>query len=243
MNANLIDLPPGATPYTLICAHCGTPIESHVQADDLLDPLTKALIERIARLKMLCRTCHAEWTEKRAKEQRHSRAIQWRSYCPAAFRDTQKHRLPSPTKLDRVLQWKFGAKGMLMTGPTGQGKSRCAWKLVEREFFLGRDVEVMDANFGMMFAQKYSVSGAAAYDWLEQKAKADILLMDDVFKVKLTDAAEGAIFNVVNARCESGAPIIVTLQDNAESLKQRMTADRGEALIRRLREFCEVISF
>jgi hypothetical protein len=219
-----------------------TKFKTHTTAD-LTDPSVKRLVEQIARTKMLCRDCHTVWTEKLAKENRHRRSLEWQEWCPKIFLSTQKHRLPAPTKLDAILNWKYGPKGLLLIGPSGKGKSRCAWKVVEREFYCGKEIEVMDANFGMAFAQKYSVSGAAAYDWLEEKAKADILLMDDTFKVKLTDAAEGAIFNVVNARTEAGLPMIVTTQDNGETLEARMTADRGKALIRRLREFCQVIAF
>ena len=159
------------------------------------------------------------------------------------MRQTVVEKLPRPELFNRVMRWTFQNKGVVMHGPTRKGKSRCAWKLAEREYLNGREVKVLDSTFGITFAQKYSVSGSAAYEWLEEKNGADLLLLDDVFKIKLTDAAEGALFMIVDYRTQHGKPMIVTMNDTGASLEERMTTDRGPALVARIREFCENINF
>lgn len=241
----VLEAPPGATPYQLACAHCGDLIETHVSPDcDMTDPATVAMVNKIARtLKWLCRDCKDKFEVAHEKQRRWERSLEWAQICPLEFRQTLPERLPQPQLFYEAMKWKFGTRGRAMVGPTRKGKSRTAWKLAEREFLNGRDVKVAGSNFGILFAHKYTVSGTAAFEWMEELGRSELLLMDDVFKIKLTDAAEGALFNIVNHRTENGLPIIVTMNDSPETLKARMTADRGEALVRRLREFCEVITF
>ncbi len=71
----------------------------------------------------------------------------------------------------------------------------------------------------------------------------DLLLLDDVFKGKLSDGLEQAIYSIISLRTENEKPTILTLNDVGETLLARMSPDRGPALVRRLREFCEMISF
>lgn len=241
----VINLPPGATPQILTCSHCGEMIETFVSPEsDMNDGETNRMVEDIARkLKWLCPDCKEKFKGKHAKEQRMERSREWAGICPLEFRQTVPERLPKPNLYYETMRWKFGTRGRALMGPTGKGKSRCAWKLAEREFLNGRDVKVLRSDFGVIFAHKYTVSGTAAYEWLEEFCTAELLLMDDAFKTKLTDAAEGAIFNIVDYRTQNMRPMIITMNDTGDTLKSRMTADRGEALVRRIREFCDVITF
>src|SRR5688500_3012220 len=45
----------------------------------------------------------------------------WHALCPPEFRYTERHRLPSPTRLDAVLRWTYGKKGLVLHGDTGAG--------------------------------------------------------------------------------------------------------------------------
>lgn len=108
---------------------------------------------------------------------------------------------------------------------------------------LGRSVAVLDCGFGFDYGAKFSVSAADAANWIEQKARVGLLLMDDTLKVKLTDSVEAALFMLVNYRTENELPIILTTNDTGETLQTRMSEDRGAALLRRLREFSTSITF
>ena len=67
----------------------------------------------------------------------------WKAICPPLFQNTDPKRL-DPTKLKAVLEWKYGAKGLLLAGPTNRGKSRCAWELLKREYFQGRKIKALN---------------------------------------------------------------------------------------------------
>ncbi len=165
------------------------------------------------------------------------------AFVPATFRDTVPHKLPRPERLQRVLRWQFGAKGLVMHGPTGSGKSRCLWELLKRERNLGRRVRVLDHGSSYDYAGMYAKDTAAASQWVQVHSTIDLLALDDVFKAKLTDSFEQALFTIVSTRTERGLPMVVTCNDVGDSIAARMSPDRGPAFVRRLREFCDAISF
>lgn len=161
---------------------------------------------------------------------------------PAAFRDTMAFKLPFPTKLHRVLEWKFGPKGLIFVGPTGSGKSRCLYELLKREYKVGRSIAVLDSTSGYRYASEFADSNSALH-WIEHKCNVDILAMDDVFKVKITDSFEQALFTIIRSRTEREKPLLITTNDVGVTLEGRMSDDRGPAIVRRLREFCDLVSF
>jgi hypothetical protein len=167
----------------------------------------------------------------------------WERICPVAFQHTEAHKLPSPTKLQRVLAWTYGEKGLLLHGPTGLGKTRCLYELLKREFKASRTVSVLDHSSAYKYSQAYDEGPSAAGAWLDHKCKVDILAMDDIFKARLTDSFEQAIFTIISQRTERGLPVLLTTNDVGSTLEGRMSKDRGPALVRRLREFCEIVSF
>jgi hypothetical protein len=172
-----------------------------------------------------------------------NRTDRWVKICPPLYAQTEVHKLPHPSKLDRVLQWRFGSRGMIFIGDSGSGKSRCAWMLLKREFLSGKSISVINAGSGYDFAKTYAEGTDAASRWIKRHCDSDILLLDDAVKVKLTESYEGALFMIINHRIEHCLPIICTLNDTGETLGERLSLDRGPALIRRLREFCDTISF
>lgn len=166
-----------------------------------------------------------------------------REIVPVAFRDTQAHMLPSPQMLQRVMVWKFGRQGLCLHGPTGTGKSRCAWMLASREHKAGRVVRSMDAKMGYVYAAQFAESPAVVKEWIDKHTACDILLLDDIFKVKLTESVECAIYSVFSMRTEDGKPTILTTNDTGDSILDRMSVDRGAPFVRRLRQFTRAIPF
>ena len=67
--------------------------------------------------------------------------------------------------------------------------------------------------------------------------------MDDIFKVKLTDSFENAIFTIIDQRINNLRPIIATMNDVGATLAARMSPDRGGPIVRRLREACQIVVF
>lgn len=171
------------------------------------------------------------------------RPERWVAMCPPLYAMTEAHKLPSPSKLDAVMRWQFNPRGLILHGDTARGKTRCAYALMKREFLSGRSIAILDASFGLKYAATYSESASAAQRYIEHKCMVELLLLDDVIKIKLTDSVEQALFMIVNTRIEQRLPIVATMNDSGDSLTERMSLDRGPALIRRLREFCETIAF
>lgn len=203
-----------------------------------------------------CRSCHSVWrvetrsqiTGRRTGEctdcRRARREKEFAGICPALYQETEIFRLPEKP-LAAALAWKFQPKGLLFLGETGRGKSRVAWTLLRR--VLVEDLPAVKfkwfdcIGFGHEIAMHYKNEDAE--NWLESLATIDLLFMDDLGKLKLTERAETELFGLIERRCANRKPMIVTTNDTGDTLASRMTDNRGPALIRRLREFCQPIQF
>lgn len=163
--------------------------------------------------------------------------------CPEEYQDTDPARLPL-AQYEKAMQWKMNPKGLLLTGVTGKGKTRIVWKLIEKlikENHL-RGLQVFSSTgFGHELGKAYK--NEVAEEWIESIWKAPLVVFDDLGKSKFTDRVETELFGVIDYRTSHKLPIIATTNDTGQSLSDRMSDNRAEPLIRRLREFCEVISF
>lgn len=132
-----------------------------------------------------------------------------------------------------------------MLGDTGSGKTRIAWTLLKRLIISAKkdlSFEWFDAiGFGHAISKHYRDEDAE--HWLEELGKKDLVFFDDLGKLKLTERAETELFGLIERRCAAELPIIATTNDTGDSLAARMTENRGPAMIRRLREFCQIIQF
>lgn len=133
--------------------------------------------------------------------------------------------------------------GIVLYGPSGSGKSRCAWLLIRQEMKTGKSVLFLDASVAYDYMETFEKSASDSSKWIARHAAVDILFLDDVFKGKLSDGLEQAIYSMISLRTENEKPTILTLNDVGETLLARMSPDRGPALVRRLREFCDMVSF
>lgn len=201
----------------------------------------------LARFLVYCPACAEARQIANAKKQSEAflsqRELDWRQICPTIYRETVQQKLPDSAKLELVLGWEFGRKGLILHGKTRKGKSRCAWLLARKMFFEGKSVRVLDAGSGFDYAAKFSYGADRVLDFIDSHSRCGLLFLDDVFKVKLTDSFEQALFTIIESRQAYARPILATLNDTGDTLKARMSADRGEALIARLREMCRVIKF
>lgn len=163
--------------------------------------------------------------------------------CPAAYRETDVAQLPK-NQFDRAMQWTMGPRGLLLMGPTGQCKTRIAWKVIERlvrQEYLRSIAVFSGVSFGHELAKAYKRDEAE--EWLERIWEAKVVFFDDLGKLKLTERAETELFGVIDHRTSHNLPIITTTNDTGDTIADRMSDNRGPALVRRLREFCQVITF
>lgn len=194
-----------------------------------------------------CEPCRLVKEEREAslqsKTAADARLNQWNSICPIDYRDIDATKFPDPLKLQSVLKWEFGPRGLVLHGETGRGKTRCAWALLAREHGYSRSAAALDSMAGLDYAAKYSDSPKVVKTWLDGLIAVDVLLLDDVFKNKLTDSFEGVIFTLVDQRIQHQKPTLLTSNDTGDTLAGRMTQDRSAPLLRRLREHCESVRF
>jgi DNA replication protein DnaC len=172
-----------------------------------------------------------------------SREDEFSKLCPPLYFETEVSRLPVK-QYEQVKSWKYSSTGLLLRGDTGTGKTRCAWKLIERLMVcdLWR-VDCFDCiGFAHQLARKFR-DEESVEDWVAELADRPIVFFDDLGKLKFTERAEVELFGLIERRCANKKPIIATTNDSGDSLAARMTDNRGPAMIRRLREFCQIIDF
>lgn len=222
--------------YTKTCPDCQQVFE--------VDKSAVALVVRFIRY---CPSCSQKRKDKCDAEEKETARLKheerWGNICPPLYRDTDVEKLPSQDAMRKVMAWQYGPKGLTMFGPTRKGKSRCAWLLLRREFDKGRSIRVLDSLSGIKYASKFNQSAEDALEWVTSMIECDIVFADDVFKSNLSPSFESALFTIVNQRSEYKRPIIATINDTGASLAARMTSDRGEPTVSRIREFSDAISF
>lgn len=172
------------------------------------------------------------------------REIRFLSQCPPLYQASDESRLPR-AQMAEAMRWEYNPRGVVFMGDTGKGKSRIAWRMLKRilcEDKQERGFMWFDCiAFGHDIARHYHLEDAET--WLDKVAAIPLLFFDDLGKLKLTERAETELFGVIERRCAAQLPIIATTNDTGDSLAARMTENRGPALIRRLREFCDIITF
>ena len=207
--------------------------------------VTKAL-EPFRSLDFKCDDClagEADASTARARQRAEDDKEQRLLAIPEAFRRTEQSKLPIPANLDTALRWEFGPRGLLFCGATGTGKSRIMWEVARREILAGRNIHAVNAFRLTRYPALFMAGDDAAGKVADEMAKADLLLLDDVFKAKATERVEELLFAVIDERGSHERPCLITVNDTGASLEGRLSADRGPALIRRLREYCDPILF
>jgi hypothetical protein len=178
-----------------------------------------------------------QWEE--CKRQR-----QWEDLCPPIYRDTDPARLPNRVKFDEVQAWAYGPKGLILMGRTRRGKTRAAWKLLERLHKANRRIAAfspMDLKRAVAWAWQ---DGNDTYEFVSRLHYSDVLFFDDLDTIKFTESVEETIYDAFEYRSAYGKPVIVTCNQSGDELARRLNSSgRGAKIVERMREFCDVVNF
>lgn len=173
----------------------------------------------------------------------------WEHVCPERYRDTDtKHAdFPRAIYAELVRDEADAGKSFFLIGPTGRGKTRVAMLLLKRALVR------RDAHVGVLWPEKISTLRSnfdtVAFD---NYAGFDVLLCDDALLAAVREPRLlEMIKQLVDVRMRHKRPTIFTSQIGEAGLKsgkefgelKQSELDRIDALIRRLREVCQVVSF
>lgn len=161
--------------------------------------------------------------------------------CPAAYRQTDPNHpgMPPAAKLNAILGWKPGPKGLVVYGETRRGKTRAVWLLIKQLVLDGFMVKAFQPGD---LVDEVSENAADLSDWREEMLAADVVFIDDFGKWKLTERLEAELFDLINRRTSNLKPFILTTNFVGEELARKFSEDRGLPLVERIREFCIPVS-
>ena len=178
--------------------------------------------------------------EKSNEEKRNQfhRAESWKSMCPPIYQETEIARLSKQAQ--KVIDWEYNSKGLMIAGDTGKGKTRAAFLLMHKIHMQGMSVEIFHGN---SFAHQCAINFGEmnGEKWIAEISRRKVVFFDDLGKFKLTERVEAELFGLIEIRMAHKRPIIATTNLTGDALKGKMTSDRGEPLVRRLRECCEIV--
>ena len=96
-------------------------------------------------------------------------------------------------------------------------------------------------SFARAVADNYGNGGAGRFHDLLNEY--EILLLDDVFKTRLTPAVQDALYSVVEDRMAAMKPTILTMNSGTEDVEAAMSSDLAVPMIERIRESCRAFEF
>lgn len=171
------------------------------------------------------------------------RIAEFRVFCPPEYQDTSWPlvRSKSPNFAAAVEKWRFGMPAPYFIGEAGTCKTRCGFELLRRAYNAGLRVFAVSARrFAWAASRQFDDDPemrADARDILRRSRLAQVLLLDDLGKEKLTDTVEGELYELLEYRTSHKLPTVWTANSDGAALETKLSDDRRDAILRRLAEF------
>lgn len=183
---------------------------------------------------------------------RESRTATFNRMCPKEYLGTDWSRPcfdQNRPQIAKVTGWSADRRGLILTGPTGRGKTRSAWELTRRLMCEeGRDIvywHAMDWFSTLQSHVKYGRDDAKG--WVDAVAAHWLVFIDDYGQEAVTkskeDWAESWFFRFLDIRIERGLPMLITSNLGAKEMADRVEGVRSDPLVRRVVELCEPVKF
>ena len=155
--------------------------------------------------------------------------------------------VPSKSKLsaatvDFCRHWKpDGGHGIGISGPTGMGKTRILVAVLHRYHKNNPWLYLPATSLSRAVAEQWHDDWKIAYEAeriLKLARRVRILLIDDLYNERASDASSVELLELVEHRTANLRPILWTTNSTMEQLEARHGI-RGAPITRRLTEFCE----
>lgn len=153
-----------------------------------------------------------------------------------------------PKQYQEALAWypkNTNGSGLLLTGKSGAGKTRTLFQVLEKclkyqifpTYYAAEDLarKISDSWYKVGKLEQI----------VNQLIRVPVLAIDDLGQERMTARVEESWYAIIRGRCEHRKPILATTMYSDERLAQRFSnnIEQGIAIVRRLKEYCQVIPF
>jgi DNA replication protein DnaC len=162
---------------------------------------------------------------------------------PEEFRATEVSRLPQSLQTAVNKDHFVNSKSLLLHGPTGLGKTRAAWKILERWWIANGGPDVTTYTMRRFQNELEESHDKGKHSKLMNVIiETPMLFLDDLGKEKLTPRLAADLFAVVDERSVNRRPCLITTNFNSAGLMERFPdSEMGAAFVRRLKDYYEVV--
>lgn len=172
------------------------------------------------------------------------RKLQWDQRVGSYFSIFDPNRLPAVMlpHFEDVLAWHpDNPKGIGFIGKSRTAKSKVLFELGRRLYIRGQDVY---PTSGIEFAEKVQaqVNDRGEFEqYIHRVKNCKILILDDADKCRFTEAVEAAYYGMLETRRRFQRPVLASVNINGKQMAASATENRGEPIVNRLRDLCEII--
>jgi DNA replication protein DnaC len=187
-----------------------------------------------------------EYEERQQALKRRAREIKFMELCPKDMLEVDRSLLPClPERFDKVVNWQYGVKGLMIHGESRRGKTRAIWQLAKKLIVdEGRRIKIMRSNDLGNEIEKSFISPWGHNQFLTECKGVDVFILDDIMKGKWTERVEADMFDIIDHRTSNQKPIIITSQYVGDTLQRMfLKPETAVATIERIREYCEAVCF
>ena len=195
-----------------------------------------------------CDDCCLKWKQEELdrpqRERKELSLARFKLMIPPIYHETDLN------KLSGILRscYEKGVKsplGLGIVGRAGAGKTRAAVMILKKAQDAGQDTFYVAAtDLALHSANQFAESPTIkdiAISTLKLCKTSDLLMIDDLGKGRMTDRAESTLYDILEYRTSRMLPVIWTSNSDAKGMRLMFSSDRGDAIIRRLTEFCDII--
>lgn len=196
----------------------------------------------------LCDRCHGEFKAKEQREEKAKREAHWEKICHQDYRSTCVERLlkEHPKASNAITRWNpHGHRGLVLHGPSRHGKTRAVYHLLGTLHQQGHRVNALPATQFAHEARDHA-KALTVSAWIAPLKSVPYLFIDDLSQATWTERAAEAFYEIVEHRCSMRRPLLTTSQVVGKTLSDLFSTEknpeRGQAIVMRLREYCDCVA-